>query len=390
MCRGKKIRWEDMSEDDESDDEDEQEQESRRCRGGVRGGAQDGVPADGEGAQDDARPVEAPGVGDLITVLWTEEGDGGVWFRARVKEVDEASMTVEYTHVGEGWKDFVHKWGTEAWEHWTADSVPDPAEAAYRLDRWVGEVDVEARRASLNARRGAGDRGERRRRRGEAAKEREAGDAAGSSTEGGSREGSEGRAGGEDQERMEVEEDSAEERSEEARADGGGGVAAPKPKTVAGKLWRMLRHLARGGQDQLTKREIYKLAAREGLKPTAKVSKAITQLGEWGVLMVGASGCDVVQWLESDEDMASDMYMKAEKGEVETSEKSTGSTAKSVEHCARDGRGDDADMLRTGEPLRDGPGGTGGQRSDSAEGTGGTEGGESGYGLLDGDEDPDE
>ena len=44
-------------------------------------------------------------------MLWTEEGDGGVWFRARVKEVDEASMTVEYTHVGEGWKDFVHKWG---------------------------------------------------------------------------------------------------------------------------------------------------------------------------------------------------------------------------------------------------------------------------------------
>ena len=103
----------------------------------------------------------------------------------------------------------------------------------------------------------------------------------GSSPDGSGGDEREGSADGAEQEGAEAEEDSAEERPEEARADRGGGVAAPKPKTVAGRLWRMLRRLARNGQGQLTKREVYKWAAKEGLTPTAKVNKAIAQLQEW-------------------------------------------------------------------------------------------------------------
>ena len=376
--RGKRIRWEDMSDVVSSSDEEHDAIAGREID-------RDGCSSTAEVERGGAQPVVAPKVDDRIRVFWTEDA---VWFRARVKKVDEVCMTVEYTHVGEGWRDYVHKWGMERWEQWTAESVPDPAEATYCLETWDGEVDLDARRARLNAMNGAGDRGARRQRREEAARERMTASRDGAPTDASGGAGRKGRTGGAEQVGAEEEEEVAGRKSDEACADSGGCAAAPKPQTGTGRLWCVLRRLARVGQEQLTKREVYKWAAKEGLVPASKVSKAIAQLQDWNLLVVSE---DVVQWLESDADIASEVYRQPTAGGTRTGSRRAGAVAQGDEvHDTMGSRGDEADMRTTGAPLRDGPGEPGGQRSDLRHADSGEGGEDSGYGLYDGDEDPDE
>ena len=229
--RGKRIRWEDMSDVVSSSDEEHDAIAGREID-------RDGCSSAAEVERGGAQPVVAPKVDDRIRVFWTEDA---VWFRARVKKVDEVCMTVEYTHVGEGWRDYVHKWGMERWEQWTAESVPDPAEATYCLETWDGEVDLDARRARLNAMNGAGDRGARRQRREEAARERMTASRDGAPTDASGGAGRKGRTGGAEQVGAEEEEEVAGRKSDEACADSGSCAAAPKPQTGTGRLWCVLR-----------------------------------------------------------------------------------------------------------------------------------------------------
>ena len=166
-----------------------------------------------------------------------------------------------------------------------------------------------------------------------------------------------------------MEEDSAVERQEEARAVIGGGGGAPVPTTVAGNLWRVLRRCARQGVDhsQWSIRDVYKLAAREGLRPTALVSRALRELEGHNLLMIVD---DEVQWLEDPKVIESEAYtlsgVKRKRGGG-TSVEGSGRSEMALGSDLMTAETDEADMLNSGAPLRVGPGDFG---VDGAQGSG--------------------
>ena len=364
----RRIQWDDMSEEEEGSEADDEDEE-----GAPAGSVQD----EASGGKEGGVPRVAPVPDQRVRVYWTEEE---VWFRARVVSVEGAAMTVEYTHVGEGWEREVHDWRRVTWEAWTPASVPDPAEEDYRLEVWLGEVDSEARDASVRGVGSEGGRDARRRRREERARgegqkrQRAAVGCTGSDRE--QEVQGVGGAGEDVQREGEGEEDAALEELEVNRAVRSKGTEVMRPKTVVGKLWQLLRLRVRKGEDGWSRREVYVMAARGGLKPTVRVSQALRELEGWNILMLVD---DEVHWLESEETVATETYtqmaVKREREEPEDGRGLVKARRMGGLGCAEGGPngdevvdvnggafdgGDDADMLMPGEPLRDGPGELGG------------------------------
>ena len=127
-------------------------------------------------------------------------------------------------------------------------------------------------------------------------------------------------------------------------------------------MWRLLRTCARQGVDHWGMREVYKLAAREGLRPATSVSRAVRELEGQRVLMIVD---DEVHWLEEPQVFASEVYTlvgaKRIRGEGSSAEggdwdeSAAGSDLRTTET-------DNADMLSSGAPLRVGPGDLGAER----------------------------